>query len=77
MTEPDIREIGEALYGPRWQSELARDYGINLRTMQRWASGQGDAPPSLYIEIADDLDRRAQRLSAIAEKIRAHVGTVR
>lgn len=77
MTKPDIHRIGEALYGPRWQSELAREKGINLRTMQRWAAGQSDAPPSLFIELADDIDARVAHLEALACEIRRYVGKVR
>jgi hypothetical protein len=30
---------GKALYGPKWQSPLARGLGIDLRSIQRWVAG--------------------------------------
>lgn len=48
MTSSDLAVIGEALYGPRWQSDLARDLGVTDRTMRRWTErpnlpdGRGD-----------------------------------
>jgi hypothetical protein len=35
---------GEALYGPNWQSPLARGLGINLRTVQRWVAHDAGFP---------------------------------
>lgn len=39
MTPDDLRRIGQCLYGPEWQSPMARDLDVALRTVQRWASG--------------------------------------
>ncbi len=36
---PLLRRVGEALYGPRWQSALAIDLDVSDRTMRRWVSG--------------------------------------
>lgn len=44
MDKQDITAIGNYLYGQRWQSALARDLGINSRTVRRWAAG--DSKPS-------------------------------
>jgi hypothetical protein len=40
----DFRALGEAIYGSRWVSTLAREMGAPLRTAQRWADGQGRGP---------------------------------
>lgn len=37
MTPADIQSIASAVYGARWQSQLSRDMGVALRTVQRWA----------------------------------------
>jgi len=39
MQIKDLRPIGQYLYGGGWQSALAKDLRVNLRTVQRWASG--------------------------------------
>jgi hypothetical protein len=37
MTPSDIQSLASAVYGARWQSQLSRDMGVALRTVQRWA----------------------------------------
>ena len=39
MSSRLLQRCGEALYGPRWQSDLARDLGVSDRTVRRWAAG--------------------------------------
>lgn len=41
---PLIRELGEALLGPRWISPLARMLNVNTRTVERWAADNPPAP---------------------------------
>lgn len=36
LPSSDLEVIGEALYGPRWRSEIARHLGVPLRTFMRW-----------------------------------------
>lgn len=45
-----LRSVGAALYGPRWQSEVARDLGVSFRSVNRWLAL--DAMPS---DIPDRL----------------------
>ena len=35
-----IRILGVALHGPRWMLPVARDLGLNYRTVQRWDTGE-------------------------------------
>ena len=37
MTAEDLHAKAGAVYGSRWQSQIARDMGIALRSVQRWA----------------------------------------
>lgn len=37
MSPADLAELGEALFGPRWQSQLAREFGVTDRTVRRWS----------------------------------------
>ena len=54
-----LQKIGEALFGPRWQSELARELGVNDRTVRRWASGETPCPetvtPKLHALISERI----------------------
>ena len=63
-------ECGEALYGPRWQSELARDLQVSDRTMRRWVAGTTDAPAGLYVYLLRLTQERAAVLDALAPRLR-------
>ena len=52
MTPDDLRNVGEAAYGPRWQRELARDLSIGDRLVRRWVAGDRPMPA----DLADRLD---------------------
>lgn len=65
-----LRECGEALYGPRWQSELARELGVSIRTMQRWSAGTTDVPTGLYLDLLRLTQERAAVLDALAPRLR-------
>lgn len=63
-------ECGEALYGPRWQSELARDLGVADRTMRRWVAGTTDVPAGLYLDLLRLTQERAEHLDGLAQRLR-------
>jgi transcriptional regulator GlxA family with amidase domain len=65
-----LAEAGEALYGPRWQSELARDLEVSIRTMQRWAAGTTDVPAGLYVDLLRLTQERAAVLDDLAPRLR-------
>lgn len=39
MTPAELAALASQCYGQRWQSALARDMNVNVRTVQRWAAG--------------------------------------
>lgn len=63
-------ESGEALYGPRWQSEMARELGVADRTIRRWAAGTTDVPSGLYVDLLRLTQERAGQLDALAGRLR-------
>lgn len=61
MGEETIERFGRLLYGDRWQTELARDMGVNDRTVRRWHSGETPVPDGVWGEIhALVQDRKAE-----------------
>lgn len=62
-------EAGEALYGPRWQSELARDLEVSDRTMRRWAAGTHDVPQGLYTDLLRLTAERVAKLDELAGRL--------
>lgn len=51
MTTERLLELGRAMYGPRWQREVARALGVADRTVRRWASGQSDIPAVVEVRL--------------------------
>ena len=47
MTPSELCEIGEKLFGPKWQSKLARAMPVNPRTVRRWLSGERGIHPAM------------------------------
>lgn len=70
MTRDILKDTGEALYGPRWQSELARDLGVADRTVRRWLSGATDMPPRVALDLWRLCEERAAALDEMAERLK-------
>ena len=51
MTPGELRTIGERLYGPRWQTKLARALPVNARSVRRWLSGERNIRPVIAARI--------------------------
>ena len=72
-----LTECGEALYGPQWQSALARDLDVSDRTMRRWVAGASELPDGLYLDLLRLTQERAAKLDSLAPRLqqigRAHV----
>ena len=73
MTPELLREAGEALYGSRWQTDLANDLGVALRTVQRWADGTRAIPDGLTDNIVELLEARGKTLVGLVGKIKRSV----
>ena len=69
-----LQEVGRALYGDIWQSELARDLGCNDRTVRKWNAGDAPIPEYLRGEVAEICRRRGDRLIEIAGQLGAIAG---
>lgn len=69
MTADLLREVGEALYGPLWQSELARQRDIGLRRVQRMAAGESPVPVGVWAELRGDLQERQREIAALIRKL--------
>jgi len=71
MNRPTIREIGEALYGPLWQSPMARDLGVAVRTVQRWAAGDTEPAPGVWDDLRQLLAARGKQLDGLVKRLAA------
>ena len=69
FTPETLRSIGLTLYGPHWQSQLARDLGVAVRTCQRWASGEFNIPEGIKGELAIICAKRGGELEKWAREL--------
>jgi DNA-binding transcriptional regulator YiaG len=51
MTPAELRRIGEELYGPLWQTKLARALPVSPRTVRYWLSGKRRIRPVIAERI--------------------------
>ena len=67
-----IAEAGRALYGERWQSELARALGVSERTVRHWAAGRNEPRGDVYSKIMKLCGDRMDALSYLAAQMAKH-----
>lgn len=65
MSSRLLKRCGEAMYGPRWQSDLARDLKVSDRTVRRWVDGSSDVPDGVYLELLGLCQERAAELDDV------------
>lgn len=70
MTPNTLEQAGAVLFGPRWQTDLARALGVADRTMRRWANGVNPIPAGLAAEILVLLDARTQEIENVRTALR-------
>lgn len=70
MTARLVRDAGAALYGSRWQSEMARDLGVSDRTMRRWTAVDVPVPAGVRAELLRLCVERAAVLDGLIERLR-------
>jgi hypothetical protein len=70
MTTKLLSDVGEALYGPRWQTELSRDLGVTDRTLRRWLAGDSDPQPGVWLDLLRITQERAMALDALAGRLK-------
>lgn len=69
MTPNLLRRVGEALFGERWQSSLARDLAVSDRTMRRWAAGDVPIPHAVAVDLVAVLVSREAERNAVWQEV--------
>lgn len=64
-----LETIGEALFGSRWQTDLAAEIGVSDRTMRRWAGCPDNMPKGAWADIRNLCARRGKTLVKISEEL--------
>lgn len=71
MSTKLLKDAGEAMYGPRWQTELARDLGMSERHMRRLVSGAADLTPGMATDLWRLAEERAADLDDVIKRLKA------
>ena len=69
MTPALLTQAGEALYGASWRAPLARDLGIDERTIRRWVAGTYPVPNGVTANLERIIADHAAELSRIVGEI--------
>ena len=64
-----IEEIGRALWGDRWQSEMARALGVHRDTVQDWAKRQYEFRPDIAEKLRELLIARRDELDSLEHRL--------
>lgn len=66
MTPADLRTYGEALFGPRWQSDMARALSVSDRTIRYWLAGNKPLPDGVHHDIQRLIAERRKTLRQLS-----------
>lgn len=64
-----LRKAGEALFGPRWQSDLARELKVTDRTVRRWADGEFEIPAGAWRDLRALVKERGEALAEVLRQL--------
>lgn len=65
--------LGEALYGPRWKSELGLALGVTRNRIQNWSDGSSRIPPEILATLRDVTNKRRNEVLAAWQGFRGAV----
>lgn len=70
MEDPSLlSDAGRALFGGRWQSDMARALGVSDRTVRRWAVGTETPRPGVYVDLMRVVAARRAALGDIEKRL--------
>lgn len=69
MDREQLAKAGRLLYGPRWQSELARSLDVNDRRVRQWMAGERPIPHGIWGDLAGLLKERQQEGLALLREL--------
>lgn len=70
MTTKLLKDAGAALYGPRWQSEIARDLQMSDRHMRRLVAGEARLTSGMAMDLWRIAEERKADLEEVIERLK-------
>jgi len=64
-----LARVGQALYGDRWQSDLARALSVGDRRVREWAACDRSIPEGIWDDLARLLRDRSKQCSALVGEL--------
>lgn len=68
MTHQRLHTIGTALWGTRWQTEMAEALQVHTRTLRRWIKGDAEIPPNVWDELQEHIKARIELLQKLLNR---------
>lgn len=68
---PDLASAGQALYGDRWQTDVAKALGVDARRVRQWMTGDRPIPPGIWSDLSDLLRERGKVALELADHFAA------
>lgn len=65
-----ITRIGQALWGPRWQTEMARALDVSKDSVQDWRQGRARPRPGVYADLLVIAQRRRDEIAKAIAQLR-------
>ncbi len=66
MSKQTLIDAGRALYGERWQTDLARDLGLSDgRRIRQWLSDDRPIPPGIISDLKALLKSRIKAIECV------------
>lgn len=68
-----IALVGPALWGDRWQSEMARALGVNKDTVQDWRQGRSEPKPGVWFDLKEIVEQRRKLFNIAFNAVSAKI----
>ncbi len=69
MNRTTLKAAGEALWGPQYRSEMARQLDVHLRTVMRWDRGETSIPEIAGARLSQLLVKRKAEIDKVLAKL--------
>lgn len=66
-----IADIGQALWGTQWQTDMAKALDVSDRTVRRWVAGTTPIPRGIYADLIRVMTERQADLDDLIERAKA------
>jgi predicted transcriptional regulator len=63
-----LTAAGTMLFGPRWQSEIARALGTTDRSIRRWIADDS-VPDEIVPKLRKQIDQRIKALKRVRQRL--------